>query len=91
MLIGATFPDRNSVCLKSDIVSKNCPCMPLDTETCFSKSETFVRQGEEVVASILRKCKRKDGFCKIDRTKGQSHLHQKSQLDDISLMENGES
>jgi hypothetical protein len=31
-LIGSTFPNRNSVSLKSDIVSKQCPCMPLDRE-----------------------------------------------------------
>ncbi len=52
-LLGATFPNRNSVSFKSDIVSKQCPCIQLDTETCFSKSETFVRPVEDVVASIL--------------------------------------
>ncbi len=32
-LIGATFPNRNSVGLKSNIVSKQCPCLRLNTET----------------------------------------------------------
>jgi hypothetical protein len=90
-LIGPTFPNRNSVSLKSDIVSKQCPCIPLDTETLFSKSETFVRKGEDVVASIVRKCERKDGLRKKKQDEGQSHLHSKSQLDDTYLMKNGES
>ena len=34
--------------------------MQLDTETRFRKFETFVRQGEGRLASILRKCERKD-------------------------------
>ncbi len=79
-LIGATFPNRNGVSLKSDIVSKQCPCMPLDTETCFGKSKTFVRQGEDVVASKLRKCERKDGLCKIDRTKSSLTSIKKASL-----------
>jgi hypothetical protein len=76
-LIGATFPNRNSVSLKSNIVSKQCPCMPFDTETCFGKSETFVQQGEDVVAS---KCERKDGLRKKDRTKGSLTSIKKASL-----------
>ncbi len=75
-LIGATFPNRNSASLKSDIVSKQCPCIPLDTETSFSKSETFLRQGEDAVACILWKCERKDELSLQNRQdEGQSHLY----------------
>ena len=66
--------------------------MSLDTKTCFGKSETFVRQGEDVVASILRKCDRAQGRASQNRQdEEQSHLHKKIQLDDTFLMENGES
>jgi hypothetical protein len=64
--------------------------MQLDTETCFSKSETFVRQGDDL-GMLLRKCERKDGLRKKKQDEGQSHLHSKSQLDDTYLMKNGES
>ncbi len=92
-LIGATFPNRNSVSLKSNIVSKQCPYMSLDRKTCFGKSKTFVRQGDNVVASILRKCKRKARLngshviCPMNnrQDEGKSHLHTKNQLDDTSL------
>ena len=48
-LIGVTFPNRHSVSVKNDIVSKQHPCMQLDTETCFGKREAFVLQDEHVV------------------------------------------
>ena len=40
---------------------------------------------------LLRKFERKDGLRKKKQDEGQSHLHSKFQLDDTSLMENGES
>ncbi len=62
-LIGATVPNRNSVCLKNDIVSTQCPCIQLDTETCFRST------------SVLRKYEHKDGLRKKRQDEGQSHLH----------------
>ncbi len=64
--------------------------MPLDTETCFSKSETFVLQGEHVVC-YYGNVSARTGFAKTKQDEGQSHLHSKIQLDDTSLMEKGES
>ncbi len=64
-LIGTTFPHRNSVSLKSDIASKQCPCTPLDTETCSSKSETFITQEEDVVArKVCGNVSARPGFTK---------------------------
>jgi hypothetical protein len=54
--------------------------MPLDTETCFGKSETLIRHGEDGVASRIRKCERKDGLCKIDRTKSSLACIKKASL-----------
>ncbi len=54
------------------------------------KSEASIQQEENVVASVLWKCDRRGRALQNRQYEGHSHMHYKSQLDDTSLVENGE-